>query len=161
MSEGIISYVLYDPGTRDLLGGYIQVPPPEHVNFVVASESQRRNWPMYRLTPDMSSLELAPLVEMPLPPQPLPAVVSMRQARLALLAAGRLDEVGAAIDSLPSPQKEIARIEWEYASEVERYSEMTLLISGALGMSDDDLDSLFIDAAKYRAYNSEINSPQP
>ena len=87
----------------------------------------------------------------PLPPEPVPpyvpASVTMRQARLALLGAGLLASVDAAIDSLPSPQKEAARIEWEYATEVQRASGLVPIMVAALGLDDAALDALFIEAA--------------
>ena len=86
----------------------------------------------------------------PLPPEPtppyVPASVTMRQARLALLGAGLLASVDAAIDSLPSPQKEAARIEWEYATEVQRVSGLVPMMGAALGLDDAALDALFVAA---------------
>lgn len=85
----------------------------------------------------------------PLPPAapPVPSVVTMRQARLALLSAEKLDDVGVAIASLPSPQKEAAQIEWEYAATVERNSALMGLVALALGLDDPALDDLFTAAA--------------
>ena len=85
----------------------------------------------------------------PAPPEPpaVPSAVTMRQARLALLGAGLLAGVDAAIDSLPSPQKEVARIEWEYATEVQRSSGLVPMMGAALGLDDAALDALFIEAA--------------
>lgn len=86
----------------------------------------------------------------PLPPEParphVPASVTMRQARLALLGAGLLASVDAAIDGLPGPQKEAARIEWEYATEVQRLSGLVPMMGAALGLDDAALDALFVAA---------------
>ena len=73
----------------------------------------------------------------------VPNSVTMRQARLALLGAGLLDDIDAAIDSLPSPQKEAARIEWEYATDVQRSSGLVPMMGAALGLDDAALDALF------------------
>lgn len=84
------------------------------------------------------------------PPPPVPVVpdsVSMRQARLALLGAGLLAQVDAAIASLPSPQKEAAAIEWEYAQEVQRHNGLVPAMAQALGMTEAQLDALFMQAA--------------
>ena len=81
-------------------------------------------------------------------PIPVPAVVSMRQARLALLAAGHLSKVNAALAALPSPQKEAAQIEWEYATEVRRESDLVKGIGAAIGLDAAALDALFIAGAK-------------
>lgn len=75
-----------------------------------------------------------------------PMVVSMRQARLALLAAGHLDAVELAINALPSPQKEAARIEWEYAQEVRRGDPLVEMLASSLSLPEADLDSLFTQA---------------
>ena len=77
----------------------------------------------------------------------VPTSVTMRQARLALLGAGLLAGVDAARDGLPSPQKEAARIEWEYATEVQRSSGLVPMMEAALGLDDAALDALFIEAA--------------
>lgn len=83
----------------------------------------------------------------PAPPPVVPSIVSMRQARLALLQAGKLDDVDAAIAALPSPAKEAAQIEWEYAIEVKRDSQLVTQLAPALGLDDAALDALFIAAA--------------
>lgn len=77
----------------------------------------------------------------------VPQVVTMRQARLALLGAGLLPGVAAAINALSSPQKEAAQIEWEYSQTVERNREFVLLLGAALGLTALQLDSLFTAAA--------------
>jgi hypothetical protein len=78
----------------------------------------------------------------------VPQEVSMRQARLALLARGVLGQVDAAIESLPSPDREAARIEWDYSSVVARNSPLVVMMGAALGLDDDALDELFITAAR-------------
>lgn len=85
----------------------------------------------------------------PAPPAPpvVPASVTMRQARLALLDAGLLDDVDAAINSLPIPQKEAARIEWEYSQEVQRHNGFVSVLAPMLGLTDAQTDALFIGAA--------------
>lgn len=80
-------------------------------------------------------------------PVPVPQSVTMRQARLALLQAGLLSNVDAAIATLPSPQKEAATIEWEYSQTVERHRPFVLTLGAALGLTSEQLDDLFIQAA--------------
>jgi hypothetical protein len=79
--------------------------------------------------------------------KPPPSVVTARQARLALLQAGKLAEVAPAIAALPSPAKEAAQIEWEYATEIRRDWPLVQSLAPVLGMSAADLDALFIAAA--------------
>lgn len=78
----------------------------------------------------------------------VPQVVTMRQARLALLQAGLLAGIEAAIAGLPEPQKTAALIEWEYSSEVHRGRAFVQTLGGALGLPDAALDALFVAAAK-------------
>jgi len=78
---------------------------------------------------------------------PVPLKVSMRQARLALLNQNLLSSVDAAIASLVDPQKSQVQIEWEYSQEVERGRPFVLLLGGALGLDDSQLDDLFRLAA--------------
>jgi hypothetical protein len=82
------------------------------------------------------------------PPEPvIPDVVSMRQARLALLGAGLLAQVNTAIDGMAGIEGEAARIEWEYATEVRRDSPLVAGLSAALGLTGPQLDGLFTAAA--------------
>ena len=85
----------------------------------------------------------------PPPPEPpvVPSAVTMRQARLALLGAGLLDDIDAAINGLPSPQKEAARIEWEYSQEVQRHNGFVSVLAPMLGLTEAQTDALFIAAA--------------
>ena len=75
---------------------------------------------------------------------PVPQQVTMRQARLALLSAGLLDDVEAAITGAGPA----AKIEWDYATEVQRSSGLVPAMAAALGMTDEQIDALFIDAEK-------------
>ena len=77
----------------------------------------------------------------------VPEVVTMRQARLALLGAGVLAGVEAAIDGLPEPQRSAARIEWEYSGEVQRHAGLVAAMAPALGMTEAQIDALFLAAA--------------
>ena len=81
------------------------------------------------------------------PPSDVPQVVTMRQARLALLGAGLLSQVNSAIANMPGVEGEAARIEWEYAQEVRRDSALVQSLAPALGMNDTGLDAIFTAAA--------------
>lgn len=77
----------------------------------------------------------------------VPRAVTMRQARLALLAAGVLAAVDAAIDAMTEPTKSAARIEWEYSGEVQRHNGFVAALGPALGLTEAQIDALFIAAA--------------
>lgn len=76
-----------------------------------------------------------------------PQSVTMRQARLALLDAGLLATVNAAIAGMAGAAGDAARIEWEFSSEVQRDKTLVASMAAALGLSDAQLDALFIAAA--------------
>ena len=78
---------------------------------------------------------------------PVPQSVTMRQARLALLAAGLLDSVNAAIAAMPTPERSAAVIEWEYAQTVDRASAFTQQLAAGLNLTAEQLDALFTQAA--------------
>ena len=78
---------------------------------------------------------------------PPPAAVSMRQARLALLASGMLDAVETAIKGMAGDVGTAARIEWEYATEIRRDNPLLAAISDKLGISSQ-MDDLFVMAAR-------------
>lgn len=79
---------------------------------------------------------------------PVPQEVTMRQARLALLEAGLLSSVQAAINSLPEPDKTKAQIEWDYSNALQRGNPFVATLGAALGLNEQALDNLFITAAK-------------
>jgi hypothetical protein len=68
--------------------------------------------------------------------------ISMRQARLALLADGLLDDIEAA---LSTPEY---KIWWEYSTVVERNNYLVNDILKILGKTDSEIDQMFIGAAK-------------
>ena len=78
----------------------------------------------------------------------IPAEVTMRQARLALLGAGKLAGVESAIASLPEPQRTAAQIEWEYSNALQRSNPFVAQLGAALGLDDAEIDALFVEAAK-------------
>jgi len=83
-----------------------------------------------------------------IPPPGVPQSVTMRQARLALHAAGLLTGVDAAIAAMPEPDRTAAQITWEFAATVDRQFGMVPALAAAMGMTDTQIDDLFIAAFK-------------
>jgi len=75
----------------------------------------------------------------------LPKVITMRQARLALLNAGLLATVS---DAISAGTDEALKIEWDYATEVKRDWASLEAIATSLGMTSEQLDELFIAGSK-------------
>jgi len=116
------------------LGAYVGAEPPEGAIEVPA--------------PPADGAEIWDGIQFSPAPAQAPQEVSMRQARLSLLARGVLGQVDAAIDSLPSPDREAARIEWDYSSVVARDSPLVEMMGAVLGLDESALDELFITAAR-------------
>jgi hypothetical protein len=76
-------------------------------------------------------------------PEPVPQSVTPRQARLALLAAGHLAAVNAAV-AAAGPQ---AQIDWDYALEIRRDNALIASMAASLGLTDAQIDDLFRAAA--------------
>ena len=69
--------------------------------------------------------------------------ITMRQARLYLLSAGLLSQV----DSIVS-QNEAWKIEWEYATDVVKNSQLVVALASQLGLSAEAIDIMFSEASK-------------
>lgn len=81
------------------------------------------------------------------PPAAVPRSITMRQARLLLHSRNMLTLVQEAIDSLDEPPRIAAQIEWDYSSTMERNKPFVAMIAGHIGLTDEDLDAMFIEAA--------------
>jgi hypothetical protein len=103
------------------------------------------NWIQLVTQEERDALGLVEIIPEPEPILP-PTEVDMAQARLALLSAGLLLSVQSAIDSLPSPDKEVAQIEWEFRQTVKRTSPLVQSLASSLGLTESDLDNLFLVA---------------
>jgi len=75
----------------------------------------------------------------------LPKVITMRQARLALLNAGLLTTV---TNAITAGTDEALKIEWDYATEVKRDWASLITMATALGLTSEQLDGLFIAGSK-------------
>lgn len=74
----------------------------------------------------------------------VPEVVTMRQARLALLQMGKLDDAEAAIAAIEDESlRRAAQIEWGYAHEIARGHPIVQQVAATLEISDADMDALF------------------
>lgn len=67
------------------------------------------------------------------------APVSSRQARLALLQAGLLDEV----ETMIQQGDQATKIAWDYATQIDRSHPLVVQLAQALGLTKQQLDDLF------------------
>lgn len=75
---------------------------------------------------------------------PVPDVITPRQCRIMLAHHGLLSKVEAAVSNMD----EATKITWEYAVEFRRDHAMLTAMAAQLGMSDEQLDQLFMAAAQ-------------
>ena len=73
----------------------------------------------------------------------VPTMLTPRQARLALLNAGLLDEAEALLANDRAMQ-----IWWEYSLDIQRDHPMVTALAVQLDLDDEGLDNLFIEGAK-------------
>lgn len=79
---------------------------------------------------------------------PIPDMVTMRQARAALLESGLLQSVNAAIAGMPGNDGDLARISWEYSQHVERNWPLVSMLRASLGLTESQINNLFVSASK-------------
>jgi hypothetical protein len=112
------------------------------VNAVIANEKLASNWIESEIG-GVGWLWDGVTLSQPLPtPLPVPESITPRQARLKLLEVGLLDELEAVITTNRAWQ-----IEWEYATEVKRDSLLIDAIATQAGLTDEQIDQMFIDAS--------------
>jgi hypothetical protein len=83
----------------------------------------------------------------PAPAPEVPAVVTMRQARQAMLSAGILAQVDALIAAMPGEEGESARIDWNHARDVKRDWPLIGALGPQMGLTEQEIDDLFVYAA--------------
>lgn len=114
------------------LGGWDGNPPEVAIEVPCAPSDARQIWQF----PDWSDV-----------PATTPLSITRRQARLALLHAGKLAAVEAAIAAIADPvQQMAAQIEYENAT-WERANAWIDQLGAQIGLSPSDIDQLFITAA--------------
>ena len=83
-------------------------------------------------------------IQPPVPaPVIIPSAVTMRQARLALLQSDLLSQVNTAV----AAADEATKITWEFSTEVQRGNALVATLTVALGLTEQQVDDLFVLAA--------------
>lgn len=84
------------------------------------------------------------------PPGPvIPQSVTAFQAKAALLHADFLDDVEAMMDAPETPR--IVKLAWSEALTFERQSPTVVAMGSALGLTDSELDALFVAGSQITA----------
>lgn len=79
----------------------------------------------------------------------IPYSITARQIRLWLVQHGfQLNQIDNAIDTISDPlQKQIVKIEWEYAPYIERNHPWLMSLASILGLNSEQVDQAFIEAS--------------
>lgn len=78
----------------------------------------------------------------------VPQEVTPRQMRVALIMSGiSTANIEAMISALPEPDQSIVRTTWEYSTAFERENPILNSMASNLGLTQSDVDDLFILAA--------------
>ncbi len=126
-----MNYAVYNKTTNEVLT-IVTAPQgaiPEGYEFI-EEDKLPPGWTMY--------------VEPPVSPES----VSMWAFKAAAKLEDKLHLVDSIITQLPEPDKTIATYQWEYATVIERQHPTTVAIGAALGLTESEIDALFIKAAE-------------
>jgi len=78
---------------------------------------------------------------------PIPSVTP-RQMRIALVMYGiPISTIDNMIESLPEPNRSVARITWEYSIEFQRNNQLIVSMAPMLGLTSQQIDQLFVLAS--------------
>jgi|ERR1700741_1301358 len=139
-------YVTYDQSGA-LTGCYLQELQPEHEhNHIEMDESLARGWTQYRANAARDGIEPVPPVA---PSTIVPTVVPRRRAlqalRLAGITSGMIET--ALANALTGVQLDLALIEFHESLEFERDRPLVKSLGPLLGLTAEQIDVLFIQAA--------------
>lgn len=96
---------------------------------------------------DLTPAEITEIEDLRANPEKPPVPdLTMRQFRLALISAGLDDDVDAALAAMPGTAGKLARAEYEYASTVSRSNSLVASLAGALGLTDEQINTLWDNA---------------
>jgi len=77
---------------------------------------------------------------------PVPAEVQLWKIRTVLKLSGMETQIESAMEQLEEPIKTAAVSIWNYGTSIDRASQTIAFIQNVLGMSDKDVDQIFIQA---------------
>ena len=79
----------------------------------------------------------------------IPESITKRQAKQQLLLDGKLSQVQEVIDSIPDEtERMMAQLYWDDSTEFERNHPTLVELGAALGLTEAELDMMFINASK-------------
>lgn len=115
--------------------------------FAYETEAEREEWGAPELV-EMTPAEIEAHLNPPPGPEPVPEQVTRAQGKAALIQAGLWDDVLSYVDAIEDPtQQALARVALDDTTEWRRDSPFLATAAAALGLTDKQLDDLFVAAA--------------
>lgn len=78
----------------------------------------------------------------------VPQEVFLWRIKFITQIMGLKTQIEELLNQLPEPQKTAANYIWEYGNSIDRYSQTVLYLQHNLGLSDIEIDTIFIEANK-------------
>lgn len=98
---------------------------------------------------DMTAEEIAQLEAVQLETEEIvPEKISSRQLRSQLILQGfNLETIEQALNQLPEPNRSLAKVDWEYATNFYRNNSMIVAVGQLLQLTEEQIDNIFIQGA--------------
>lgn len=78
----------------------------------------------------------------------VPEKISSRQLRSQLILQGfNLETIEQALNQMPEPNRSLAKVDWEYATNFYRNNAMILAVGQLLNLTEEQIDNIFIQGA--------------
>lgn len=142
LARTIYAYLPPLPGRLDLYG-------PEDFTAAAADTPDDHAARVLQLLGTDSATALQALIDGgELPPRPprVPREIPNWRAKVILAGMGLLDPITTAIAALPEPDRTVAGLAWNGDAKLARRGKTVLGLAAALGLSDAQVDQLFIAA---------------
>ncbi len=78
----------------------------------------------------------------------VPLELPLWKLRVTLKIMDLISTVEGIFNNLPEPNRTAALAIWEYGNSIDRYSETVLFLQKQLGLTDEQVDDIFINAEK-------------
>lgn len=86
-------------------------------------------------------------IDLPVVPARVPREIELWQAKSIMSAMGLISQVEAAIAAMPDPQRAVVQCAWSGNARLARRGPTVTALAPALGLTDEQLDAMFIQAA--------------
>lgn len=122
---------------------YATIENNKIVNIAVSDEALESNWILLEDGFGIGDNYVNGVFSKEILPIEVPQAITPLQAKLQLYELDLLDEV----DTLVATDRKV-QLYWEYALDIKRNHEVLLFMATQLGLTDEQLDDMFIQASK-------------